>query len=254
MSDDINITGIIFSYNNINTIKHCLDSLKKFDRVVVFDSNSTDGTLEYLKKQNIKLITGPRIKGNWLPIKNYIMKNHCNTTHCFHLDTDEIINIDFYDELNDIWEEDRDTFPITVQATVIYKDRCKSERHPCGQPRSGPLDKLRYHNPRNKVHEVIDRRLVPNPRFIVMNHVLIQLKDIERDWCMKNFRMVQDNIRKIPNTKSIYDEYGVETWEELMEYMKTMDTFPLNQLVVEGFILPRKDRLEKFLNIKQGDV
>ena len=54
------ISVTVLAKNSQNTIKATLDSLKQFTNVIVFDSGSTDATLDIAKNYpNVKIITGP---------------------------------------------------------------------------------------------------------------------------------------------------------------------------------------------------
>jgi len=246
----IKITATVLSYNNVHTIKECIESLKKFDEILVLDSNSTDGTREYLEKQkNVTLYSGPEIKGNWIGVHNALILESSNP-YVFYLDSDEIINVDFYDELKMLWTKHPDAFPVHARATVIRDSLCKKERFPDPQFRGGPKDKFRYYNPRNTVHEILDPKYAGrNPEFSRMKYIIVHNHSIDYEWSRNNIRRTQDIIRKTPGAMSLYDEYKVQTWKELLDYFRKMPAFPLSDVEKQGFILPRKERLEKVYKI-----
>jgi len=244
----ITITGIVLTYNCIYSIKHCIESLKKFDDIIVLDSNSTDGTLEYLEKQdNVTVFTGPQITGKWINAYNFLIRE-CKTSHVYYLDSDEMINVDIYDELKDLWEKESDAFPVSARATIVYQDKCKKERYPDPQFRGGPVDKLRYYNPRNETHDMIDARFSgTSPIFKKIKHIIVHFRNIDNEHYRKRLEILQGKLKKLPNVRSLYDEYNVNTFEDLIEFMKNMPVFPLEDVVKEGYILPRKKRLMEAL-------
>jgi glycosyltransferase involved in cell wall biosynthesis len=246
----VTITGIVLTYNNIHTIRHCIESLRKFDEILVLDSGSTDGTKEYLEKNsNITLYEGPLLQGHWIEAHNFLILES-SSSHCFYLDSDEIIHPNIYNELKEIWTKQPICYPVTHRATVIYKDRCKKERHPDPQFRSGPVKTLRYYNPRNTVHEQLDPKYVgSNPKLVKTKHIIIHNRNIEKKWCLEQLRRTQDIIRNTPRAMSLYDEYRVNTFEELVDYMKNMETFSIWNLKKEGYILPEKKVLKKVFDI-----
>jgi len=48
---------------------------------------------------------------------------------------------------------------------------------------------------------------------------------------------------------SLYDEYKVNTFEELVEYMKNMPTFSIWDLPKEGYILPDNKVIKKVFKL-----
>jgi GT2 family glycosyltransferase len=62
------VCAVVVTYNRLNLLKECLDSLRaqtrKLDEILVINNSSTDGTLEWLNKQNdLTVITQPNSGG-----------------------------------------------------------------------------------------------------------------------------------------------------------------------------------------------
>jgi len=248
MKSKVTISGIVLTHNNINTIKSCIESFKKFDDIIVLDSDSTDGTFEYLEgHEKVTLFTGPQIGGKWISVHNSLIRE-CKTSHCFYLDSDEMINIDVYDELKALWKKESDVFPITARVTIIHGSQCKKERHPDPQFRAGPVDKLRYYNPKNEVHERLDPKYTGvNPKVSSMKHIIVHNRDINQEWCRNQLERTQGIIRKSPGARSLYDEYKVSTFEDLAKHIKNMESFSIYKIEEKEFVLPRKKRLGEFI-------
>jgi len=248
----ITITGMVLTYNCMPTIKYCLDSFKKFDEIVVLDSNSDDGTLEYLKKHDkVTLFVGPQIEDRWIPSYNSMIRE-CETSHAFYLDSDELINVNAYTELKKLWKKDPNIFPVTARATVVFEDKCKVERHPDPQYRGGAVDKLRYFNPRNPVHDMLDVKFAGmTPKFSRTKHIILHVKNLDDPYYRKRLEWNQAKIKRNPNARSLYDEYRVGSFDELIDHMKKMPTFPLSDIVKQGFKLPTKKRVREALSWKK---
>ena len=59
------IFAIIVTYNGMQWIKHCIESLMESTvpmQIIVIDNNSNDGTLEFIKKNYSSVITFPMNK------------------------------------------------------------------------------------------------------------------------------------------------------------------------------------------------
>ena len=61
------IFAIIVTYNGMQWIKHCIESLMESTvhmQIVVIDNNSIDGTLEFIKK-NYSSVISAKIRRSW---------------------------------------------------------------------------------------------------------------------------------------------------------------------------------------------
>jgi len=66
-----NITAIVFTRNEERRLPYVIDNLKDFCNIIVFDGGSTDGTLDYCKKYNIKYVIRPELGEDFLGPKTY---------------------------------------------------------------------------------------------------------------------------------------------------------------------------------------
>jgi glycosyltransferase involved in cell wall biosynthesis len=55
-----NITAMIFTLNEERRLPYVYENLKNFCELIVFDGGSTDGTMEFCKKNNIKFLSRPK--------------------------------------------------------------------------------------------------------------------------------------------------------------------------------------------------
>ena len=56
MIKKIKATASVLTYNNQDTLKRCLDSIKEFDEIIISDGGSTDSTLKIAQAYNCKII------------------------------------------------------------------------------------------------------------------------------------------------------------------------------------------------------
>lgn len=55
-----NITAIVFTLNEERRLPYIYENLKDYFPIIVFDGGSTDGTLDYCEKNNIKYLSRPK--------------------------------------------------------------------------------------------------------------------------------------------------------------------------------------------------
>ena len=85
-----NITAVIITKNAAETIKVSLDSLAGFKEVVVFDSGSTDNTIDIVQTyENVSLFQGEFL--GFGPTKNYAI-NLARNDWIFSIDADESLS------------------------------------------------------------------------------------------------------------------------------------------------------------------
>jgi glycosyltransferase involved in cell wall biosynthesis len=110
----LNITVMIMSYNEEKNIKFTLDSVvNRFNQIIVTDSYSKDKTLEVCKGyQNLDIYEHEFI--HWADQRNWMLQN-CDIKNdwVFFLDADESIGEEFFNELNEIFEQIKNTEDIT---------------------------------------------------------------------------------------------------------------------------------------------
>ena len=85
-----NISAVIITKNAAETIKVSLDSLAGFKEVVVFDSGSTDNTIDIVQTyENVSLFQGEFL--GFGPTKNYAI-NLARNDWIFSIDADESLS------------------------------------------------------------------------------------------------------------------------------------------------------------------
>lgn len=96
---------LILTYNEADNIRRCLDSLAECDDVVVLDSYSTDGTVEYVASRPVRLFQRTfdtfAAQRNWA-IDNVSFKN----PWVLHLDADECMTPALHREIGDVASRD----------------------------------------------------------------------------------------------------------------------------------------------------
>ncbi len=91
------VTPVIISKNSENTIKRCLESLKNFKHIIVYDNGSADGTISICRSfDNVILIEGDFF--GFGPTKNFAAEK-APTDWVLSLDSDEELHPSTLDEL-----------------------------------------------------------------------------------------------------------------------------------------------------------
>lgn len=94
------ITGIILARNSELIIARAISCLRKFDEILVYDTGSIDRTIEVAKMFGVR-VERVEFKEGYAKMRNDAAAAAKNP-YVFHLDTDEVINADVYDELKQI--------------------------------------------------------------------------------------------------------------------------------------------------------
>ncbi len=93
------VTVVIPVKNEERNLARCLDRLKRFDKIVVVDSGSTDRTREISQEHGCDFVPF-RWDGHFPKKRNWFLINHPPTTPwVFFLDADEYLTDEFVDEL-----------------------------------------------------------------------------------------------------------------------------------------------------------
>lgn len=104
-----NLSGFIIVKNSINTIKDCLDALSKVaEEIIVVDTGSTDGTLEFLLgyKDDVDFkVYQFQWVDHFAKARNFALSK-CGYDWCFFVDADEILTQEAIDVINDLKTND----------------------------------------------------------------------------------------------------------------------------------------------------
>jgi len=105
----MNVSALILTLNEEPNIERCLESLKRWDDIVILDSFSTDGTEKIAKRAGARFIQ--RKFDDYAAQRNYgLNKIKYKHSWLLMLDADEIVPKDFADEIFDmISNSDEDT-------------------------------------------------------------------------------------------------------------------------------------------------
>ena len=113
------ISVVIIAKNAEKTLQSCLDSLKDFKEVVLYENNSIDNTIKVAQKySNVKIV-----QGNFLGFgktKNEAAKHSLNSW-ILSLDSDEVLSKEFIDNLKNIQLDDNRVYEI--HRKNFYKDK-----------------------------------------------------------------------------------------------------------------------------------
>jgi glycosyltransferase involved in cell wall biosynthesis len=113
----MNISAVVLTKNNENTIKKTLESLKFFDDVVVYDNGSSDKTISIAKSfNNVTLIEGTF--NGFGPTRNQAIAYSSNNW-ILSLDADEVLSTELIESLKSV--ELNDGFIYKILRTNYYK-------------------------------------------------------------------------------------------------------------------------------------
>ncbi|MCH2138617.1 MAG: glycosyltransferase family 2 protein [Phycisphaerales bacterium] len=99
MSDTIPVTVAIPVKNEAKNLPRCLERLGRFEKIVVIDSGSTDGTQDIAREHGAEVVQF-EWNGQFPKKRNWYLDNHPPTTEwVLFLDADEFINDAFCDEI-----------------------------------------------------------------------------------------------------------------------------------------------------------
>jgi glycosyltransferase involved in cell wall biosynthesis len=99
--DGLNVSILILTLNEESNLAGCLDSVKEFDDIVVFDSFSTDRTVEIARQSGVRVVQ--RKFDNWSAHQNWAMENiKFRHQWVFYLDADERMTRELREELRAI--------------------------------------------------------------------------------------------------------------------------------------------------------
>lgn len=99
--DKQKISVIVLTHNEEPIIKDCLESVKWADEIVVVDDNSTDATLEIVKKFGVKKIVHAPKDSNFSDRRNLGAKN-ASGEWLLYVDADERVSLELCNEIKDM--------------------------------------------------------------------------------------------------------------------------------------------------------
>ncbi len=102
----------ILTLNSEKFLARCLESVRNFDDVFLFDGNSTDRTLEIAKEYGIPVFSQTDTEEKNVEIKNFTevrIKSieRCKHDWIFFLDSDEFLNVGLSDEVRNVLNSPR---------------------------------------------------------------------------------------------------------------------------------------------------
>ncbi|MDH4945455.1 glycosyltransferase family 2 protein [Sulfurimonas sp. C5] len=112
-----NISVALIASNAEKTLSLCLDSLKDFEEVIIYENNSIDNTKQIASSYpNVKLFSGEFL--GFGPSKNLAV-SYATNDWVLSLDTDEVLSPEFIKALSDITLDENSVY--TILRTNYYK-------------------------------------------------------------------------------------------------------------------------------------
>lgn len=114
-----NLTVVLYTFNNESEVSACLSSMKNLHaEIIAVDLESTDKTVDMLKKENVKIYTH-RFVTFVEPARNFGMEK-AKTDWVFFIDADEQMTPELVDELNRIQEHSSGFTHFKVKRKEIF--------------------------------------------------------------------------------------------------------------------------------------
>ncbi|GAL64387.1 glycosyltransferase family 2 protein [Algibacter lectus] len=129
-------SAIILTYNEENILDQCLSALNFVDQIIVFDSFSTDNTLEIAKKHDAKIIQ--RVFDNYAAQRNAALESITTDYNwVLMVDADEIITEPLKNEIIKATSTENTTTMYRVRRKDMFQDKWikQSSGYPTWFPR-----------------------------------------------------------------------------------------------------------------------
>jgi glycosyltransferase involved in cell wall biosynthesis len=118
----MSISVLILTYNEENIIEECIKSVLWSDDIVVFDSYSTDSTVEIVKRYNARVLY--RVFDNEKAHREESLKIKFKNEWVYNPDADEITTIELRDEMKKVVSlSDNENSAYKVRFKVIYQQK-----------------------------------------------------------------------------------------------------------------------------------
>ncbi|MCK8480557.1 glycosyltransferase family 2 protein [Psychroserpens algicola] len=130
------ISAVILTYNEENILKDCLSALTFVDEIIVFDSFSTDRTLDIAKSFDAKVIQ--RKFDNYASQRNAALQAVSNSSSwILMVDADEIVTSELKTEIKKVVTMQNDTTMYRVRRKDMFQDQWikQSSGYPTWFPR-----------------------------------------------------------------------------------------------------------------------
>lgn len=188
------LTAIVLTYNEEDHIEECLETLSFAHECLVFDSYSTDRTLDIVKAMNVKVIQHPF--ENFAEQRNSALSAVGGATEwVLFVDADERVPVELAEEIRKVITQDNAVgYQIPRHNFIFGKLTTGAGWYPDYQTRLLKVGKAHYQNP---VHEVV---ILEGERGTLSNHFIHHnYKDFE------HFIQTQEKYVKY-DAKIMFDE------------------------------------------------
>ncbi|MGQ9516389.1 MAG: glycosyltransferase family 2 protein [Anaerolineae bacterium] len=151
MSISPSVTGVVLTYNESRHIADCLASLAWADALLVFDSFSTDDTVEQARRHGVRVIQHPF--ENFAQQRNAALM-HVETPWVFFLDADERVPPELAAEIRGVLTREEAGWWVPRRNIIVGKWIRHAGWYPDYQLRLFRVEKGHY-DPQRVVHEVV---------------------------------------------------------------------------------------------------
>jgi len=230
------LTALIITYNEIGYIERCIESVSFADEIVVVDSNSTDGTYEFLESHpNVRVILHPF--ENFTAQKSFALQQASHEWVLF-VDADEVVTPELRDEI--IQTIDR---PDAKEAYWFYRQFMFGDQR---LRFSGWQTDKNHRLFRKSKVQYTDRKLVHETLEVDGASGILKEKLIH--YCYKDYESYQGKMLLYGRLKARESFYRERKFNYLMLWFKPFWRFFVNYVIRLGFLDGRKGWVVCYLN------
>jgi len=219
------ITATILTKNSQRTLQTTLDSLQRFDEVLVLDSGSTDNTVKIAENYpNVTVHTSPFL--GFGPMHNYASKL-AKHDWILSIDSDEVLSDDLIDEIHDLQLNSQNIYSIRRE-NYFNNKRIKgcSGWHPDIVVRLYNRKKTKFSD--DAVHE----KVLPNE---------LSIKELSAPIIHTPYRDINDFLKKMHTYSSLFAEQKAGQESSLLEAIfRSWFAFIKSYLFKRGFLYGRE--------------
>ncbi|NJB72434.1 glycosyltransferase involved in cell wall biosynthesis [Saonia flava] len=229
------ITTLIITYNEMDYIQKCIDSIDFTDEIIVVDSYSTDGTYEYLLHHpKVKVIQNPF--ENFTSQKSFALKQAKNDWVLF-LDADEVVPEKLKLEI-------KSTIENTDCAAFWFYRKFMFQNKPLNY--SGWQTDKNYRLFRKSKAKFSDKKIVHETLVVDGKSGILNEKLIH--YCYKNYEDYKSKMLKYGRLKAKEDFYKENYFNYLVYILKPAWKFFNHYILRLGILDGKKGLIICYLN------
>ena len=230
------LSALLITYNEIDTIERCVNSILFADEIIAVDSFSTDGTWEYLSSH-------PKVKALQHPFKNYTEQkqytlNQASYDWIYFLDADEVVTKNLQEEIVQVLNKKDKCCAYYNYRTFMFKNKRLLF--------SGWQTDKAYRLFNKQNCRFIDNRIVHET--LEVNGEICFLKNKLIHYCYKSYSDYKSKMIKYGQMRAIEEYNKGKKWNILHQYLRTFWKFVNHYIIRLGILDGKKGIIICYLN------